>query len=72
MIVYCIGDEVEREEAVRQTAEAAVTGEELVRLSQAIREWNRVVALLRRPAVNDNKGPRPIRINRPSEASHGL
>lgn len=53
--VYCIGEEVEREEAWRQIAEAVSTGEELVTLWQAIRDWDRTVALLRRPAVNDNK-----------------
>jgi hypothetical protein len=71
--VYCIGNEVEREEVWRQIAEAAVTGEELVRLSQAIREWDRIVALLRRPAVNDNKkGPRPNLDKSSPEASQGL
>jgi len=71
--VYCIGNEVAREEAWRQIAEAAVTGEELVNLSQSIREWDRIVALLRRPAMNDNKrGPGPIWTSCPPEASQGL
>jgi hypothetical protein len=71
--VYCIGNEVEREEAWRQIAQAAVTGDELVRLQQAIQEWDRIVALLRRPAVNDNKiAPRPhIRLRSTAKAITG-
>jgi hypothetical protein len=54
--VYCIVEEVECEEARRQLAEGALSGE-LTALSRAIREWDRIVALLHRPAVNDNKRP---------------
>jgi hypothetical protein len=53
--VYCIGEDVEREEAWRQIAEHVASAEELVTLWQAIRDWDHAVALLRRPAVNDNK-----------------
>ena len=52
--VYFIGKEVEREKAWRKMADAAISGEELVALARAVREWHRVVAQFRRPAVNDN------------------
>lgn len=71
--VYRIGNKADREAIWREIAENAVTGEELVTLSQAIWEWNRIVARLRRPAANDNKrGPHSISSGgRPADASQG-
>ena len=70
--VYCIGEEVEREEAWRRVADGAFTGEELVPLAQAIRQGDEVVALLRRPAINDNRpGPHRIKTSRRRSGAFG-
>lgn len=53
--VYCIGDAIEREEAWRWLASGAGSREEKVAIARAIREWDDVVAMLRRPGVNDNE-----------------